>query len=205
MTAHPTYPWEAAPTGRAATRAAALQAALPRLETARLVLRAPVIGDFAPYREILMSDRAVHMGGPLDRRDSWLDFAQCVANWHLRGHGLFTIATKATHETVGFTLICMEHGDREPELGWFLTEAGEGHGYALEAAAALRDWGHDALDLPALVSYIDPPNIRSIRLAERLGGWYDTQASEALSREQGEEVCVYRHWPRAGYGPEGAA
>jgi len=169
---------------------------LARLETERLICRAPVIDDFGPYREIMMSDRAVYMGGPFDRRGAWLDFMQCIANWHVRGHGLFTVAAKATGKTLGFALICMEHGNRETELGWFFTAAGEGQGYAGEAAKAVRDWGLETLKLPALVSYIDPPNHRSIRLAERIGGWHDARASAELSEAQGEDVLVYRHWPR---------
>lgn len=192
MTYQTAYPWEAAPTGASAAFAATLRDQLPRLETARLVLRAPEIGDFEPYRQILMSARAIHMDGPLDRRGAWLDFAQCVANWQLRGHGLFVIEEKATGETLGFTLICMEHGDREPELGWFLTEAAEGKGFAFEAAGAVRDWGIRELKLDALVSYIDRVNTRSTRLAAKLGGWPDEVASADLDEDG---VVVYRHWP----------
>ncbi|MCB1351041.1 MAG: GNAT family N-acetyltransferase [Maritimibacter sp.] len=197
MTPQTAYPWELPPSGTPALFAATLRGALPRLETARLVLRAPEICDFAIYRDIMMSDRALHMGGPLDRRAAWLDFTQVVATWCLRGHGLFAIEAKDTGETLGFTLIGFEHGDREPEFGWFLTEAAEGKGYAYEAAKAVRDWGLDTLGLTALVSYIDPPNTRSVRLAERLGGWLDPVASAVVSADQGEEVVVYRHWPPA--------
>lgn len=192
MSAQAAYPWEAAPTGASAAFAATLRNRMPQLETARLVLRAPEIGDFEAYRQILMSPRAIYMNGPLDRHAAWLDFAQCVANWQLRGHGLFVIEEKATGETLGFTLICMEYGDREPELGWFLTEAAEGKGHAFEAAGAVRDWGIRELKLPALVSYIDRVNTRSTRLAERLGGRPDEAASAALDQDG---VVVYRHWP----------
>lgn len=170
---------------------------LPRIETARCVLRAPEIGDFEAYRAIMMSDRAVYMDGPLDRREAWLDFVQCVANWPLRGHGLFTILGKDSGATLGFVNLTMEWGDREPELGWFVTEAAEGQGYAFEAAQAVRAWGLRDMQLAAMVSYIDPPNTRSIALAERLGGWHDPVASADVSQEQGGAVMVYRHWPPA--------
>jgi len=197
MSAQPAYAWETAPVGGSAAFAAGLRARLPRLETERLVLRAPEIGDFEPYREILTSDRAIYMDGPLDRRGAWLDFTQVVATWTLRGHGLFVIEAKSTGKTLGFTLIGFEHGDQEPELGWFLTEAAEGQGYAFEAARAVRDWALGTLELPSLVSYIDPPTTRSVHLADRLGAWRDEAASAALSQAQGEEVSVYRHWPPA--------
>ena len=194
MTLQSAYPWEAAPAGTAAARAAQWRAALPRLETARLVLRVPEAADFEAYRAILMSERAIHMDGPLDREEAWLDFAQVVATWHLRGHGLFVIEAKATGETLGFTLIGFEYGDQEPELGWFLTEAAEGQGDEVEAARAVKAWGIAELELPSLVSYIDRVNTRSTALAARLGGWPDEAASAALG-EPG--VVVYRHWPPA--------
>lgn len=200
MTQATAYPWEVPASGAPAAFAADLRAHLPRLETARLVLRAPVIEDFETYRAILMSPRAVHMvDEPLDRRDTWLDFAQVVATWLLRGHGLFAIEDRASGAVLGFTLIGFEEGDREPELGWFLTEDAEGQGYAFEAAEAVRNWGLSTLKVPSLVSYIDPPNARSIRLAERLGGWHDRAASAELSAAQGAEVAVYRHWPPGGH------
>lgn len=192
MNAVNAYPHEAAPTGASAVFAARLQDMLPRLETRRLILRAPVIGDFQAYGQILMSERAVHLQGPFSRREAWLDFTQCVAMWHLRGHGLWTITAKGDAAVLGFVLICMEYGDREPELGWFLTEAAEGHGYAQEAAEAARDHGTGPLALASLVSYIDPPNARSIRLAERLGAVRDEAAAASFD----EPVLVYRHWPR---------
>jgi len=140
-----------------------------------------------------MSTRARHMYDALpDREGAWLDFTQCIAGWLLRGHGMFTITEKQNGDVLGFVLILMEFGDREPELGWFLTEAAEGHGYAFEAAGAVRDWGLDTLGLDRLVSYVDPPNARSIRLAERLGAWRDATAEAEFD----VPLRVYRHAPR---------
>lgn len=167
---------------------------LPRLETARLILRAPTMADFDAYRAILMSERAIYMDGPLDRRGAWLDFNQCVANWQLRGHGLFVITDKDTGETLGFTLVCMEFGDREPELGWFLTADAEGQGVAFDAAQAVKTWALETLKLDSLVSYIDAVNTRSLRLAERLGARLDMTATAELG-EPG--AVVMRHWPLA--------
>lgn len=193
MTTPATYPHELPPTGRSAAFAASLRAALPQLETPRLILRAPEVTDFAAYREITLSDRARFMVEKgFDREDAWLDFTQCVGNWLLRGHGLWTITSKGDDVVLGFVLICMEFGDREPELGWFLTEAAEGHGFAAEAAKAARDHGVETLNLDSLVSYIDPDNGRSIRLAERLGAWRDRAAEPAVDHA----VQVYRHWPK---------
>lgn len=192
MTALQTYPHEVPPTGLSAAFAAELQAQLPRLDTERLILRAPGISDFAAYREIVMSERAAFMvDEPMDREDAWLDFAQCVAGWLLRGHGLWTISARDGGEVLGFVVICMEFGDREPELGWFVTEAAEGQGFAYEAAKAARAYGIGPLGLASLVSYVDLGNARSIRLAERLGARRDAAAEAEFE----EPILVYRHHP----------
>ena len=194
MTQTAAYPWEAAPSGPAADLAARLGALVPRLETPRLVLRVPVIGDFEAFREIFESPRALHMGGPFDRSGAWDEFTECVSGWLLRGHGAWAIEEKATGAVLGFTLVHMEYGDREPELGWFLRQEAEGRGIALEAAAAAKAHALDTLRLPALVSYIDAPNLRSIALAEKLGAWNDAQAAAEFGPDA---PLVYRHAPEA--------
>lgn len=57
----------------------------------------------------------------------------------------------------------------ETELGWTLTTAGRGHGYATEGARAVAGWAFANLVVPYLISLIDPLNERSKRVAERLG------------------------------------
>ena len=183
-------PWEMSPTGASAELAVQICALVPRLETERLILRAPVLPDFETFNAIFESERSEWMGGPFDRSGAWDEFTECASGWLLRGHGAWAIEDRATGDTLGFTLVHMEFGDREPELGWFLTEAAEGHGYALEAAGAARRFAHDTLQLTSLVSYIDPPNARSTSLAKRLGAKRDQQAETAFS----EDVQVWRHW-----------
>ena len=53
---------------------------------------------------------------------------------------------------------------------------------------ALRDWAFGAGGLNTLVSYIDPANVRSIAVVERLGGVPDPDAAK-----QDPEDLVFRH------------
>ncbi len=57
----------------------------------------------------------------------------------------------------------------QPELGWALVRAQWGHGYATEAARAVRDWAHREGGFERLISLIAPGNVASRRVAERLG------------------------------------
>lgn len=193
-------PHELPPAGATAELATRLRGLVPVIETARTRLRAPQLADFAAWAEIECSPRAVHMGGPYERDDAFMEFAAAVGAWLLRGHGAWTVEDRATGEALGFVLLGFEPGDREPELGFFLREGAEGRGLAFEAAAAARDWAR-AQGLPSLVSYVDPANRRSVRLAERLGGRQDPSAEAAYAGSEDEGIGVWRHWPS----PEGGS
>jgi RimJ/RimL family protein N-acetyltransferase len=161
-------PWTSPLTPGMATQATALCATIPALRTERLTLRAPRLDDFAAYAAIVCTDRGVHIGGPFTKEEAWDDFCRMTVNWLLRGHGNWIMETRAG-ERVGFVSIGFEPGDAEPELGWFLTVDAEGHGYATEAAIAVRNHAFSVLGMERLVSYIDPQNPASRRVAERLG------------------------------------
>ena len=163
---------------------------IPTLTTTRLVLRAPVYADFPAYAALMGSARAVHMGGPYDTRAAWGLFCHDVGQWQLFGHGALMIEVRASGDCVG--QVGINHGPLFPEkeLGWLLYEGHEGHGYAGEAAAALRDWAFGTLGLATLVSYCDPANSRSIAVAERLGGVLDP-----LAPRQDPEDLVLRYRP----------
>ena len=182
-------PWTRTP-DLGAARIAALAAAIPQIETERLVLRLPVMADWSVLEPIWTSDRAAHIGGPFDPEDAWLDFNQCIAGWLLRGHGALTICDKATGEVLGLAVLGHEYGDPEPELGWLLTQAAEGRGIATEAAAAVLPLGQQIYS-KGLVSYVARENAASARVAEKLGAVCEGPLP------QDPEVTVYRY-PRQG-------
>jgi RimJ/RimL family protein N-acetyltransferase len=57
----------------------------------------------------------------------------------------------------------------ECELGYTFDPAVWGQGFATEAAGCVRDYARDVLRLSYAVSAILPQNVRSRRVAERLG------------------------------------
>lgn len=164
--------------------------AIPTLETARLVLRPPTLDDYPAFAAIMKSDRARYMGGPFDDWGAWGMFCHDIVGWSLFGHGALMIERKSDSLCIGE--VSINHGPlfTEKELGWMLYEGHEGHGYATEAAAALRDWAFAELGLATLVSYCDPENARSIAVAMRLGAVRDDNAP----REDADDV-VMRHAP----------
>jgi RimJ/RimL family protein N-acetyltransferase len=181
-----TFACETPHRGAAALFAVALQGQLPTLATGRLILRAPRVSDFESYAQIACTARGQHLGGPMSREDAWLDFSQTTATWLLHGHGLWAIGHAG--DIAGFVVLGFEPGDREPELGFMLTEAAEGRGVALEAAKAARDHGFETLGWSSIVSYIAPENAHAIALARRLGGLPDGQITQ-----DGDTTLIYRY------------
>lgn len=152
---------------------------IPILETERLFLRSPTVDDWPDFVALMRSDRSVFMGGPYTTDAAWRVFCHDVAAWQLVGHGALMLEDRTTGACLG--QISINHGPLFPEheLGWFLYSAAEGKGYAFEAARTLRDWAFTVRGLKTLVSYMDPNNIRSRRLAERLGATLDETAVRA--------------------------
>lgn len=118
-------------------------------------------------------------------------FCHDVALWHLLGHGALMIDLRGTGECVG--QVGINHGPLFPEkeLGWLVYDGHQGNGYAVEAAAALRDWAFALVGAEGLVSYIDRGNAASARVAERLGA-----ARDLAAPKQDPEDLVYRHKPK---------
>jgi Acetyltransferases, including N-acetylases of ribosomal proteins len=171
-------PWTTPPRGSAAQLAGRLAAALPRLQTPRLTLRAPQIADGAAYDVIYRSDRWPHPDGLPDAEAAWLDFNSLVASWLLRGYGSWAIEDRARGDLLGFAILHHEFGDPEPEIGWAPLPEAEGRGIATEAAAAIL--AHARTIGIAPVAYVDPGNPRSSSVARRIGGHQDAAAEDGI-------------------------
>jgi RimJ/RimL family protein N-acetyltransferase len=87
------------------------------------------------------------------------------------GLGYWTIRAKDAPEVfLGWALLIpVDAIGPAIEIGWRLSPAAWGHGYAVEAARALLTHGFDALGLREIIAEIDPANTASIRVAEKLG------------------------------------
>jgi len=189
-----TFRFEAAPNAQGVALAARVAGVIPTLETERLILRAPRLADFDTYAQIVASPRARYLTA-MSREDAWYDFAQMVALWSLRGHGLWSVEARTDGQLLGFVGLGFEPEDPEPELGFIFTKEGEGHGYAFEAASAARDFAFNQLGWEKIASFVIKGNTRSQRLVERLGA-----AVERESPEADGTTLVYRHTPAGAEG-----
>ena len=162
------------------------------LETERLILRQPEAGDVDAWVAFATSERSEYVRSEeLDEAQAWRSFASICGHWTLRGYGTLVFALKSAPDAaLGMTGPWEPKGWPEPEIGWTLWDgANEGKGYVREAAEAARAWAYRDLGWTTAVSYIDARNIRSIRLAERLGAKPEWDAPTP----RGEQCVVFRH------------
>ncbi|MCT4554837.1 MAG: GNAT family N-acetyltransferase [Pelagimonas sp.] len=161
------------------------------LHSARLTLRPPVEADYPAIARFMASPRAAFVGGATaDEFQRWRGFLGSLGHWALRGYGMFTLLQG--DQVIGRVGLINHIMWDEPELGWQLFDGFEGHGFATEAAQVVIDWAAREKGLGPLISYIDPQNPASRRVAERLGAYHerDTQVL-------GMDIQVWRHQPGA--------
>jgi len=161
----------------------------PVITTERLVLRAPVAGDWPHFNAMLASDRARFLRtAGYDLAQTWRSFGHMIGHWVLRGFGMFVWQAKGDETPLGLTGPWFPETWPEREIGWSVwNPAAEGKGHAYEAARAARAYAYGELGWQTAVSYVHPMNLRSRRLAERLGAMPDRQASTM------GDCLAYRH------------
>jgi RimJ/RimL family protein N-acetyltransferase len=143
----------------------------PALTTERLYLRMLQESDFEEYAAIHMDPEVTRFTtrAQLSREDAWRHMAMIVGHWHLRGFGMWGVFEKATDRLVGRVGFHQPEGWPDFELGWTLGRAAWGKGYATEAAKACLDYAFDVMKRKRVISLIDPQNVASIKVAERIG------------------------------------
>ncbi len=133
--------------------------------------------DFEPWFA-MFEDRSlfrfINAAAP-SREDAWNRLLRYAGHWTLLGYGLFAVFDRANGAFLGEVGLADFHRglgpafDGVPEAAWILTAAAQGRGLAREAVTAAHDW-LDGARVPArTVCLINPENVRSVRLAERLG------------------------------------
>jgi RimJ/RimL family protein N-acetyltransferase len=158
------------------------------LETERLRLRQWRESDVDPLFAFYCDPQSQAIYGDISRSDVWRRIALIIGHFQIRGFGLYALEDKASSELAGYAGLWFPDGWDDVEVGYGIAPQFRGRGLATEAARRMCDHGFRELGLARLVSYINPINVTSIRVAEKLGAVPD---GEFIMH--GKPHMIYRH------------
>ncbi len=145
----------------------------PVLETPRLRLRLMEADDVDALLAIFGDPvvMAAFQTSPFDRGQMMRWLQRNLDHQAAHGYGLFSVLLKTNDVLIGDCgLELMEvDGAEVAELGYDFRSDYWDQGYATEAATTVRDFAFQQLKLPRLISLIRVGNLRSKRVAEKVG------------------------------------
>jgi RimJ/RimL family protein N-acetyltransferase len=150
---------------------------VPTLETERLIMQGHRVDDY-DETAAMWADPVVtlHIGGrPSTPEESWYRLLRNVGHWEVMGFGYWVIRERATARFVGEVGFADLRRALEPalgnapEMGWVLAPWAHGKGFATEAVRAGLAWGDRTWGPRRTVCLIDPGNVASRRVAEKVG------------------------------------
>jgi RimJ/RimL family protein N-acetyltransferase len=155
------------------------------LQTERMVLRLMEMSDVDDLMGIFSDPVAMrHYPSTKSRQEAQEWVRRVQESYRDRGFGLWVAVLEDSGEFVGQCGLTVQEveGKNEVEIGYLFLRKFWGRGLATEAARAARDHGFNTLGYERLVSLIDPGNLASRRVAEKVG----------LTLEKwGKRICVY--------------
>lgn len=147
--------------------------------TERLFLRHFHILDREPMFHVFGDAEVMRFSEGVQTKEwvqAWLQ--TCLEHYYRDwGFGPYAVIEHNSQEVIGYCGLFFfpdVNGQPEVELGYRLRRSAWGQGYATEAARAARDFAFDALGIPRLIATIDPANLASIRVAEKIGMRYES-------------------------------
>ncbi|WP_404418969.1 GNAT family N-acetyltransferase [Brevundimonas vesicularis] len=146
------------------------------LTTERLVMSAVALTDHDDLLALWAdADFTRHITGrPMTSEEVWFRLLRDLGQWAVDGYGSWTIRRATDGAYLGNVSILdhrrlIEPAMTDPELGWGLSPAFHGEGFAREALDAALAWADAHLSASRTVCMISPENLASLKLAARVG------------------------------------
>ena len=157
----------------------------PPSPTSRLTFRELTLDDLDDMAALLGDAEVMrYYDHPKTRDESrgWIERSQRL--YRERGFGLWRIARIEDDTFVGDCGLTPQDVDgvEELEVGYHVTRPCQGRGYATEAAAACLNHARDVLGARRLIALIDPDNLASRRVAEKIGLRYEKDSVRSSGR-----------------------
>ena len=148
------------------------------LMTPRLIIRTLELKDVEPLCRMWSDpDVTQFMGGP--REYDWLvkTFTEIAHEEPQPVYDLWSEIEQTSMDIIGQCGIYEKEvdGALEHELIYVFAKSAWGHGYATEAACAVREYAFCELALMRIISLIEPENVPSIHVAEKTGFHFEKE------------------------------
>lgn len=156
---------------------------MTEISTERLTLRKPELEDARRGAAEMLADEEVMrwLGGeavPAEGAPAVIE--KWLVRWERNRVGYFSVLLDGRFiGRIGLNVWDLSIGDTstyeaagehaETEVAWGLARRYWGRGYATEAAQAVRDWARSERGATRLISMIEPANVASAGVAQRLG------------------------------------
>jgi [ribosomal protein S5]-alanine N-acetyltransferase len=143
------------------------------LETERLTLRRLSLDDAAFILELLNDPSFLRFIGDKGVRN--LEDARQyvlkgpIASYQQLGFGIYLVALKTTRVPIGMCGLVKRDALEDVDIGFAFLPEFRSQGYALESAAAVKDYGLSVLGLQRLLAITNKDNEASIRVLEKIG------------------------------------
>ena len=166
------------------------------VETPRLLLRQPELSDAERLMEIIWDPEVVEKKQvTLTEPPGGIELARgkvegTIRHWELRGYGQWTVVESATGQIVGCVGFFHPISIAWPgiDLSWIIHRSRWGNGLATEAGRAAIQWAWDTGKIDHIISLIHPADLRSIRVATKIGESFERADVDPIN---GEPVHVY--------------
>ena len=142
------------------------------LRTARCLIRETIPEDVESFYQIYSHPAITeYMEGLYpeveEERQYVRDYIEKVYTFF--GFGVWTVIERETGAVIGRAGFSYREGFDEPELGFTIGVPWQRRGYAEEVCRAVLAYGWSALEFQQVQALVEPENIPSVRLCEKLG------------------------------------
>ena len=152
---------------------------VPEIKTDRLWLRAFKPDDLDDLY-LVFGDAEVMTyitgGKPRTKEATQAGLLRTIEGWQNRGFGLWAVVEKDKERVIGYCGLIFLDDTPEIELAYGLAKSSWGKGFATEAARVSLRFGFEELKLERIVAVVNPQNIPSQRVLEKLGMKYTKNA-----------------------------
>jgi len=142
------------------------------IETARVYLRPFTFDDLDAFA-VIGSDpdvmRYIGAGRPLSREETHTRLNAIIEHRNKHGFGVWAAIDKSTGTLMGYCGLQFLDNTSEVEVGYRLAKRFWGMGLASEAAEASLRYGFQELGLDRIVAVVQPANLASQHVLEKIG------------------------------------